>query len=89
MRKVFEAWYVTFFWGKTEHTYVYTSKESAVLFLKLCRRKGKEAYMQMFESILTKDGIRPVEEYDPEWELVVNKSPMCEYSSELMEDDEE
>lgn len=88
MRKVFEAWYVTFFWGRTEHTYVYTSKESAVQFLRLCRRRGKEAYMQMFESIMTKDGIRPVEEDDPEWELVVNKSPMCEYSCEAVEDDE-
>ena len=89
MRKVFEAWYVTFFWGRTEHTYVYVSKESAVKFLRLCRRRGEEAYMQMFESIMDNGKIRPVEEDDPEWELVVNKSPMCEYSSELMEDDEE
>ena len=89
MRKVFEAWYVTFFWGSTEHTYVYGSKESAVKFLRLCRRRGEEASLQMFESIMDDGEIRPVEEDDPEWELVANKSQMCEYSSEAMEDDEE
>ena len=89
MRKVFDAWYVTVFWGRTEHTYVYPRKESAMQFFRSCRRRGKEVYIQMFESIMKKGEIRPVEEDDPEWELVVNKSPMCEYSSELMEDDEE
>ena len=89
MIKVFEAWYVTFFCGRTEHTYVYPRKESAMQFFRSCRRRGKEVYIQMFESIMDNGKVRPVEEYDPEWELVVNKSPMCEYSSELIEEEEE
>ena len=86
MRKVFEAWYVTAFWGKTAHTSVFLKKDSAEYCLENAIGHGREAYMQMFESIMDNGKIRPVEEDDPEWELVVNKSPMCEYSCEAVED---
>lgn len=90
MRKVFNAWYVTVFWGReTGHTYVFLEKAVAVEFVRCCRRLDHDTDTQMFESIMDNGKVRPVEEYDPEWELVVNKSPMCEYSSELMEDDDE
>lgn len=86
MRKVFEAWYVTAFCGEKAHTSVFLKKDSAEYCLENAIGHGREAYMQMFESIMDKGEVRPVEEYDPEWELVVNKSPMCEYSCEAVED---
>ena len=85
MRKVFEAWYVTFLWYG-EHTHAFLEKETAECFLENLIGHGREAYMQMFESIMDDGKVRPVEEDDPEWELVVNKSPMCEYSCEAVED---
>ena len=86
MREVFEAWYVTAFYKKIGHTYVFLDKAVAAEFVRCCRILDLDTYTQMLESIMDDGEIRRVEEDDPEWELVVNKSQMCEYSCEAVED---
>ena len=89
MRKVFDGWYLfVTVYGK-EVCYRYADKKRAMKAFRYVRSGHFESELFYAESMLDGEKMRPVEETDPEWVLVTHKSQMCEYSSELMEDDDE